>query len=47
MISSGTLYVVGDLTAQIGIEEKSFVGKMDQDKETVYDVSIDSMDTVG
>jgi hypothetical protein len=43
MISSGVLYVVGDITAQIGIEDKSFFGR-DGESEERYDVSFPIMD---
>lgn len=41
MISSGVLYVVGDITAQIGIEDKTFFASKlrDDDVEGKYDVS--------
>jgi hypothetical protein len=42
MISSGVLYVVGDLTAQLGIEDKRLfgsVGLADDVSEEKYDVS--------
>lgn len=39
MISSGVLYVVGDITAQIGIEDKSFSARDDIGSEGRYDVS--------
>lgn len=42
MISSGVLYVVGDITAQIGIEDKSFFNR-DGEPEERYDVSLIAM----
>jgi protein Mpv17 len=39
MISSGVLYVVGDMTAQFGIEDKSWRG-VDGEPEGRYDVSV-------
>jgi hypothetical protein len=40
MISSGALYVVGDLTAQLGIEDKRMFAPAEEfDTEGRYDVS--------
>lgn len=40
MASSGVLYLIGDNVAQFGIEEKSWIGK---DEDESFDVSLTSL----